>query len=94
MAIKKTDYIKVTEMNVENVRLFKAQKRGASDVIFFTLTLNQIKIYNCQVRDSRNGEFIAFPQYKGNDGNYYSYVWAKLSEADQETIIEEVKAQL
>ena len=44
-------------------------------VIFFTLTLNEVAINNCRVAEGKNGDFISLPQYKGNDGKYYSHVF-------------------
>lgn len=92
MARKQNNFIEVTEMNVDRVREVKG--KGKSKVIFFTLTLNGVSINNCKVVDGRNGEFVALPQYEGSDGNWYPIVWAKLSDEDQDKILEEVHAQL
>lgn len=53
-----------------------------------------ITIYNMRVVEGKNGDFISFPQRKGNDGKYYSYVWFKMDEADEKAILEKVQEVL
>lgn len=81
------DPITITSVSVERVR-------DTSKGIFFTLVLNGIYIHSCKVVEGKNGDFISFPQYKGNDGKWYSYVWVRLSEADSNHILSLVEAEL
>ena len=62
--------------------------------VVFDMTVNGISIYGCRVVETRDGDFIGLPQRKGNDGKYYSIVWAKFSEADTKDILAEVEKQL
>lgn len=62
--------------------------------VSFDMTVNGISIYGCRVVETKNGDFIALPQRKGNDGKYYSIVWARFSEDDQRDILAEVEKQL
>lgn len=59
--------------------------------VFFDMTINGITIYGCRVIETKDGDFIALPQRKGNDGKYYSIVWAKFSETDTKDILSEVE---
>ena len=43
---------------------------------------------------TKDGDFIGLPQRKGNDGKYYSIVWAKFSEQDTKDILAEVEKKL
>ena len=79
--------IVISSVSVERVR-------DTSKGVFFTLVLNGIYIHGCKVVESKNGDFISFPQYKGNNGKWYSYVWIPLSEADSNNIISLVEAEL
>ena len=81
------DPITVTSLGVERVR-------DTNKGVFFTLELNGIYIHSCKVVEGKNGDFISFPQYKGSNGKWYSYVWAPLSEADSNHIISLVEAEL
>lgn len=63
-------------------------------VIFFTLNLNGVAINNCRVAEGKKGDFISLPQYKGNDGKYYSHVYFRFSEEDEKCILEDVERQI
>lgn len=80
--------IKVASFDVANVRVIGG-KNG--DVVFFTLTLNEVTIYNCRVSTGRNGDFISWPQVKGTNDKYYNQVYARLSNEDQEKILNAVQ---
>lgn len=84
-------YIEVREMEVKNVRVI-AGKNG--DIVFFTLVLNGVTIYNCKVGTGKNGDFVSFPQYKGSDGKYYNNAYAFLSEEDQNAILEAIQNEI
>ena len=81
------DPITISSVSVERVR-------DTSKGVFFTLVLNGIYIHNCKVVEGKNGDFISFPQYKGSNGKWYSYVWVSLSEVDSNHIISLVEAEL
>lgn len=74
----------VSEFEVKNAR---AYDWGT----VFTLILNGVEIHGCRVSERRDGNsFISFPSYKGKDGKWYSYVYFKFSEADQDAILQAV----
>ena len=78
---------------VDNVRYMEG-KDGKPGVAFFTLIYHDMKIYSCKVVTGKNGDFIAFPSSKGNDGKYYNSVWLELSEGDTKSIIKMVEDAL
>ena len=51
-------FCEVRECEVKNVRVVEGR---SGDVVFFTLTINGVTIYNCRVATGRNGDFISFP---------------------------------
>ena len=70
----------------------KAFENGS---VSFDLTIDGfITIYNMRVVEGKNGDFISFPQRKGTDGKYYSYVWFKMDDADEKAILEKVQEVL
>lgn len=61
----------------------------------FNMVLNGVTIYNCTVAETKEGKFfISFPSRKGSDGKWYSYVYFRFSEADQNAILEAVQNKL
>ena len=88
---KKQEALKIDSWDISKVRVI-GSKNG--DLVFFTLTLNGISINNCKVVSDKNGDFIAMPQYKGSDGNYYNSVYAFLADEDQKLILEKVQAAI
>lgn len=81
-------YATMSSYKVDNVRVIDS-KNG--DLIFFTLTFNEVSIYNCRVATGKNGDFISFPQYKGSNGNYYNNVYVSISDEDSKTILADVQ---
>lgn len=74
----------ISEFQVKNARSFDWGT-------VFTLVLNGVEIHGCRVSERRDGNsFISFPSYKGKDGKWYSYVYFKFSEADQDAILQAV----
>lgn len=74
------------------VRRAKAFENGS---VSFDLTIDGfLTIYNMRVVEGKNGDFVSFPQRKATDGNYYSYVWFKMDDADQKAILEKVQEVL
>ena len=88
---KEREYIKITSALVENSRVVSGAK---GDIVFFTLILNGVKIYNCRVATGKDGDFISFPQYKGTNGQYYNNVYASISKNDSDDILAVVQAQI
>lgn len=81
-------FCEVRTKEVKNVRVVDG-KNG--DLVFFTLVINGVIIYNCRVATGKNGDFISFPQYKGNNGEYYNNVYVSLSDEDSKAILEDVQ---
>lgn len=59
--------------------------------ISFDMEVEDITIYNCTLREGKNGTFVSFPFRKGKDGKYYSYVKCDLSKEDTANIIEQIE---
>lgn len=85
---------KIETIKVDSFKVLKVREMKKSDNVSFDLVLNGITIYGCFVISGNNGDFIALPQRAGNDGKYYSIVWAPMSQEDQNAIIEEVERLL
>lgn len=85
------NYIKVTQADVDRVRAVEI-KSGVQ--VFFTLTLNGVSINNCRVVEGKDGDFIAFPARKGNDGKYYKHVYAAISPEDSKAILNKVEKEV
>lgn len=56
----------------------------------FTLNVPGATFLNLKVVNGKNGEFIAMPQSKGRDGQYYDLYRVYLSEKDTQRIIDVV----
>lgn len=53
----------------------------------FDMVINGVIINGCLVKfNSKQEPWIAFPSYKGKDGNWYNHAFVKLSPADIESI--------
>ena len=84
------EFMTVSDFAVDNARML-----GEKNTVWFTLTLNGVKIYNCRVVEYDKGDdFIGFPQQKGSNGVYYPVVTAYVSPEDTKKILEEVEKQL
>ena len=84
----KGEELKIDSFSVNRVHQFD------NGGVAFDMTVNGISIYGCRVVETKDGDFIRLPQREGNDGKWYSIVWAKFSEADTEYIVAEVEKQL
>lgn len=82
------EYLKISSFSVIRARILE------SGSVVADLKINGIIIYGCFVVETKNGDFISLPQRKGNDGKYYSIVWANLSKQDTEDIIAEIEKKL
>ena len=56
-------------------------------ICVFSLNVPGAKFLNLKVIDGKNGEFIAMPQIKGRDGQYYDMYRVYFSEQDAQRII-------
>ena len=88
-----TESNKAEELIIDSFSVNRVHKFDNGGVIF-DMTLNGISIYGCRVVETEDGDFIGLPQRKGNDGKWYSIVWARLSEADTKDILAEVEKRL
>lgn len=59
--------------------------------VVFDMQVNGVSIYGCRVIESKKGDFVSFPSYKGSDGKYYSHAWVKLSDEDTKAIVKQVE---
>ena len=59
-------------------------------ICVFTLNVPGATFLNLKVVDGKNGEFIAMPQSKGRDGQYYDQYRVYFSEEDTRRIIDAV----
>ena len=83
------------EINEIDVLSFEVSRVNQyKDTVFFDLTINGIKIYGCTVVEGKKGDFISFPSKKGKDDKWYSIVYARLSNSDQDIILSEIEKQL
>ena len=57
--------------------------------ISFDFECDGIAFYRSTVVKGKNGEFVSFPQYESNE-KWYSYYYMKLTEKEQEALIDEV----
>lgn len=78
----------VNDVKVTRARTV-AGKNGT--VVYFSLELNGVTINNCRVAEGKNGDFISLPQYRGNDGKYYSHVYFRFAKEDEAAILAEVE---
>ena len=85
---KEKTYLNITGMTIGNVR------RLSKTVIAFSLLGNGLGLYNMRIVDGRNGKFVAAPQEKGKDGEYYNVYSVYLSDDDQKRIIEAATKKL
>ena len=60
--------------------------------VAFDMEVNGVSIYNCTLREGKNGQFVSFPSRKAKDGKYYSHCYVKLTEEDTKTIVEQLEA--
>ena len=91
MATKKNEervYFDITGMKVSNVREL------GKGIIAFSLLGKGLGLYNLRIVNGKNGEFVAVPQEKGKDGNYYNVYNVYLADEDQQKVIKAVKTKL
>lgn len=84
-----------TYLKLESFRVLSAREWDSGDVTAI-ITINGVTIYNVRIMQTKDGnhEFLSFPSRKGNDGKYYPYVYAALSNEDTAKIIEAIDERL
>ena len=81
------EYFDVKGMKAQNIR-----RMGKKGIIAFSLCGKGLGLYNLRIVESKEGrKFIAAPQEKGKDGNYYGVYAVYISEDDQKRIIAAVE---
>ena len=92
--VRKFEY-KPAEIGVSKVREIK----GKDDCYRFNLEINGVSIYGCSYitytnKEGKEDNFIAFPQYKGSDGNYYNTCWFPINDPAYRKEFEEIENQI
>ena len=78
----------ITGMKVSNVR------KLSNTVTAFSLLGNGLGLYNLKVVNGAKGKFVAVPQTKGKDGEWYNQYAVYISEEDQAKIIKKVESMV
>ena len=94
---KKADRKEVTKigsMEFKVLRAFEFNNGGISFDLSVDCAGADLSFYRLGIREGKEGAFIAFPSYKGSDGNYYHYFYLPLSDELQDQIIQAVYDQL
>lgn len=79
----KEEAAKIYNLEVKRAKEYK-------NTLFFDVEINGVMIYGCRFIEGKNGDFVSFPSYKGNDGKYYSHCYIKLDEAAISLIDEQI----
>lgn len=81
--------INKNEAKNHDVVVTRAKQFDNGDVVF-DMTVNDVTIYNCRwiegAKDGKEFKFVAFPNRKAKDNNYYNHCYVKLSQEDTDTI--------
>lgn len=84
----KTNNTQRTYLNIKGMKVQNVRRLGK--VLAFTLTGNGLGLYNMRLVNGKNGYFVAPPQVKGNDNNWYNQYAVYLEAEDEEKIIKRV----
>lgn len=76
------------EAAVTSIEVIRAKEY--KDTVFFDVVINGVSIYGCRFVEGKNGDFVSFPSYKGNDGKYYSHAYIRLDDAAVKEIDEQI----
>lgn len=79
---------------IENLDYKIMRVKQHEKTVFFDMVLNGVYIYGLSVVEGKNGDFISWPSRKGKDNKYYSYAFAKFSNAQQKDILDAVQTEL
>lgn len=90
MALKKKKENKEREVHQMTVK--RAYEFDNGNVAFDLEIDGWLTIYNMTMVHKKNDEyFVSFPQHKDKDGNYWSYAYFKIVEAEQDMIEEQIE---
>lgn len=94
---KAPEFIKVESFEIRRAHEGKAKNGGTLN--FADVTINGVTVYGCRAvtykaQDGTEKDFLAWPEEKGADGNYYKKAYAPLSDADQQKICDAIYAKL
>lgn len=81
-------------IKVDSFKVMRASMIGKNNAVVADLEINGVKIYGVFVRESKNGDFLSFPQVQAANGKYYHIAYAPLSEKDEQDIIAEIENKL
>lgn len=75
-------------MLLDNYKVLRARTTQGG-IVMADVVINGLTVYGMKILANKtSGEaFLSWPSTKGKDGKYYSIVWAKLADSDQEKII-------
>lgn len=77
--------------NNHEIEVTRAHQFKDGYIVFDMKIGGDITIYGNKLVNGKNGTFVSFPSRKGNDGNYYSHVFIKLSEDDVASIVAQIE---
>lgn len=80
---------------LDNYKVLRARTIQGG-IVMADVVINGLTVYGMKILANKSsGEaFLSWPSTKGKDGKYYSIVWAKLADSDQEKIIGEIYSWL
>lgn len=82
------NYITINDIEVTRAHEVK------EDRVIFDIKVKGISISNMIMQHYKNekgeGDIIDFPQYKANNGKYYSYAWFPISKETREALVQKV----
>lgn len=81
----------VNDQVAENLIVVKRAKEFDWGILF-DMIVNDVTIYGCKLLTNEKDEmFVSFPSRKGTNGNYYNYVYVKLSVEDIQNIVAQIE---
>ena len=66
----------------KSIKINRAKKFDNGGIVF-DMEVNGVTIYNCRWVETKNAEFVGFPNMKGKDEKYYNIAYVPLT--DEET---------
>lgn len=78
------EYLDITGATIQAAHLI------SDKICVFTLNVKGGSFLNLKIIDGKNGTFIAMPQQKGKNGQYYDQYRLYLSDADAQRVISAV----
>ncbi len=78
--------------NTNNLTFKVTRAKEFKKVVYFDLLINNaINIYGCKVIEGKNGDFVAFPNYKATNGKYYNHAYVPLLDEETHDILKQVE---